>query len=137
MNVIYYYESSLKHLQIHVYKLTHSTRIFIRLSMLVRLNTDFPLFCISLVSGPVEVHVVMLRHTDNTGVTVTVFRRFTDCLVVGESSKRKKYRVFLLLHNTLQQTLVQGRDPRLYNRNCETSNKCVNLVEVDSQKEFL
>lgn len=57
--------------------------------MLVRLNTDFPLFCISLVSGPVEVHVVMLRHTgDNTGVTVTVFRSFTDCLVVGESSKR-------------------------------------------------
>lgn len=64
--------------------------------MLVRLNTDFPLFCISLVSGPVEVHVVMLRHTgDNTGVTVTVFRRFTDCLVVGKSSKRKKkYRDF-------------------------------------------
>lgn len=72
--------------------------------MLVRLNTDFPLFCISLVSGPVEVHVVMLRHTgDNTGVTVTVFRRFTDCLVVGESGKRKKkiQGFFLLLHNTL------------------------------------
>lgn len=100
--------------------------------MLVRLNTDFPLFCISLVSGPVEVHVVMLRHTDNTGVTVTVFRRFTDCLVVGESSKRKKYRVFLFgFFAFTQHTVVD------FSTRTRTSPLCVNLVEADSQKKFL
>lgn len=59
-------------------RLTHNTMMFIRWSTLVRLKTVFPLFCISLVSGPAGIHLTSrpsVRHRSGTISNVYLRRR--------------------------------------------------------------